>query len=1029
MTQTAFRVILLLAALWPVFAMAQGEPRVDGVPPTIPGNPAIGRTGSYMGFAERFNRHYTDPAYRPARIVFVSPNGSGSGDSRGAPASPRSAIAAAVPGTRIHFLRGDYSNACFELKKTNSGTYDAPVVLFGERNDDKTIGVRMNCCNSGRKACFNLEAADYVAIDGFELIGGDYGIRSVGAGHDASQHARGVAMLNSIGHDQNRDPFFTGQSDWAVVERNVAYGAKKGDGHGIYISNGSDWNIVRFNETHSNAFASDFQINADPESTCKEEGIPFDDPRCDAYAGEGEGGRGASDYFLIDSNYFHHSQVGPNFTSLRRSLIRNNIFGFQQRHNASFWQETDNPKLGSSENRIVHNLFITTGRHAVQFSNHSNRNEFANNIVLGVKIERGAVTANPSALLMEVDDTVGTNVYRSNLYVSGRIEGRKPGRDEIALAEFSPGWFVRFPTTMNHDANDFGPTAAAPFLGRGGFVAAAPSDRNGHAREGKVDLGPFEVRETAAASPPAAAPNQRAASAGPISSPSSPVASPVASPVVSPVNRSDARGALQGQLPAAVPHAVTVARTVEIPACTVFVDASAAAGGAGTVAQPHRTIGAAIDVARPGAVICVAEGIYREQLAPGEKYFTLAGGFQRGQQFKVRDSARFVSKAQGSGGSFVKYEDPAPKGDQLTAIDGFEITGYAQAVVRNMNYIQRFDLTNNHIHDNQCPDLGEQRIVGAGFALDSISGRIEANVFRNNTCGRGGAGFLGDEAKASVVTVARNLVDGNAGTQGNDSHGGAFYFFGKNLKVIGNLFTNNTVTGWGGGLYLGAWPAGGNFTNAVISWNVYRGNRAGGAGGGMFCDDSANCTSLHEIYDSNCGGNIYLDRGADKDPTISRFDHLTVVGGLDVDCKTPGPGMRFDVSNEAPDSHIVTNALFRGNSPDIAAGCDGSCGIAKVGVSHSMVDTNYVTQGVKVTFGEGIVTPADPLFADPAAGDFHLKSMAGRWTPAGHVQDPVSSPALAKGAPRGATNDNPERAGNRNELGAFGNSAEASYVR
>jgi hypothetical protein len=93
--------------------------------------------------------------------------------------------------------------------------------------------------------------------------------------------------------------------DWVEVGT-FGYGAKKGDGHGIYISNGSDWNIVRFNQTSGGA-SSDFQINADPASTCKEVGIAFDDSRCDAYAGEGEGGQGASDYFLVDSNFFHHS--------------------------------------------------------------------------------------------------------------------------------------------------------------------------------------------------------------------------------------------------------------------------------------------------------------------------------------------------------------------------------------------------------------------------------------------------------------------------------------------------------------------------------------------------------------------------------------------------------------------------------------------------------------------------------------------------------------------------------------------------
>ena len=203
----------------------------------------------------------------------------------------------------------------------------------------------------------------------------------------AALRSRGVAVIDSNGHDQNNDPFLSAQADWAVWERNVASGAKAGDGHGIYISNGSDWNIVRYNETFGNV-SSDFQINPDPASTCKEAGIEFTDPRCHDYAGTGEGGQGASDYFLVDGNYFHHDLLnGPNFTSVRRSVVRNNIFGPQGRHNVSFWQETDNPKLGSSDNKILHNLFITTAKHAVQFGAKSTRNEFANNVLLGVKLD------------------------------------------------------------------------------------------------------------------------------------------------------------------------------------------------------------------------------------------------------------------------------------------------------------------------------------------------------------------------------------------------------------------------------------------------------------------------------------------------------------------------------------------------------------------------------------------------------------------------------------------------------------------
>jgi Protein of unknown function (DUF1565) len=132
-----------------------------------------------------------------------------------------------------------------------------------------------------------------------------------------------------------------------------------------------------------------------------------------------------------------------------------------------------------------------------------------------------------------------------------------------------------------------------------------------------------------------------------------------------------------GALPAgSAPRAVTVARTTTIPRCTSFVDAAAPARGDGTAQKPHKTIAAAVAAAGNGAVICVAEGSYPEQLKPGEKAFTLAGGFQRGKDFAVRDSATYISKATGRGGSFIRIEDPGPKGNQLTAIDGFEISGY-----------------------------------------------------------------------------------------------------------------------------------------------------------------------------------------------------------------------------------------------------------------------------------------------------------------------------------------------------------------
>jgi hypothetical protein len=82
---------------------------------------------------------------------------------------------------------------------------------------------------------------------------------------------------------------------------------------------------------------------------------------------------------------------------------------------------------------------------------------------------------------------------RANLYVSGKIEGRSPNGEETAREDFSPDWFTAFPKALNHDPNDFTPTAQAPFLGMGAVSADAAADRNETIRSGEADAGPIEL--------------------------------------------------------------------------------------------------------------------------------------------------------------------------------------------------------------------------------------------------------------------------------------------------------------------------------------------------------------------------------------------------------------------------------------------------------------------------------------------------------------------------------------------------------
>ncbi|MCK4625273.1 MAG: right-handed parallel beta-helix repeat-containing protein [Phycisphaerae bacterium] len=70
----------------------------------------------------------------------------------------------------------------------------------------------------------------------------------------------------------------------------------------------------------------------------------------------------------------------------------------------------------------------------------------------------------------------------------------------------------------------------------------------------------------------------------------------------------------------------------------------------------------------------------------------------------------------------------------------------------------------------------------------------------------------------------------------------------------------------------------------------------------------------------------------------------------------------------------------------------------------------------------------DPLFADPSKGDFHLRSKSGRWDTKAKkwVKDGVTSPCIDAGDPKSECGNEPKPDGGRVNMGAYGNTPEAS---
>ncbi|SFV68152.1 hypothetical protein MNB_SV-14-571 [hydrothermal vent metagenome] len=171
--------------------------------------------------------------------------------------------------------------------------------------------------------------------------------------------------------------------------------------------------------------------------------------------------------------------------------------GFYNRHNTSFWQETNNPKLGSSNNTIEHNLFIgNNSRHLLQLINHSGNNKIRNNILLGLSSDNHS--ANSSTLLIEQDSsTQNSNSFESNYLVGGYFEHYTPSGSNKQNSNFNTNWFENFPNDKMGDINSFKPTTNAPFLNLGHLQNTTTKDIAGNSRFNPVDLGVWEIEPTA----------------------------------------------------------------------------------------------------------------------------------------------------------------------------------------------------------------------------------------------------------------------------------------------------------------------------------------------------------------------------------------------------------------------------------------------------------------------------------------------------------------------------------------------------
>ena len=403
----------------------------------------------------------------------------------------------------------------------------------------------------------------------------------------------------------------------------------------------------------------------------------------------------------------------------------------------------------------------------------------------------------------------------------------------------------------------------------------------------------------------------------------------------------------------------------------------------------------------------MAGGLYPQNVRVQDKTLLLYGGFVGGTaqsyadgsggDFSRRDSAVNITHLQGDGSdSTVSLLNPG-----ASRLDGFRITDGIRSLVPEYGivgggvYVSGGApiIAHNLIENNDTRPSGgplPSEPVGGGIFADDAQISILDNLIRNNTSGRGG----GIGVNGGTALIQGNVVEGNVGVS---DHGGGIYIAASQITITHNLIRGNEIGralgyGWGGGVIV--FGAG---SRATLSFNRITGNYAPSVGSGVFIDDGAQALLDHElIYRNLCpdggttgGVGVYVD-GYDQIGSQVSLNHTTVAGH---DCATMGGnGLYVEVYSGV----TIRNSIFWGNGGDDFF-VDGT----------SRITATY-TLAEEALPGVGNLA-VDPGFANPAQDDYHLHS-----------------PAIDVGDPSADFSREPQPNGNRANLGAYGNTAQAS---
>jgi hypothetical protein len=302
---------------------------------------------------------------------------------------------------------------------------------------------------------------------------------------------------------------------------------------------------------------------------------------------------------------------------------------------------------------------------------------------------------------------------------------------------------------------------------------------------------------------------------------------------------------------------------------------------------------------------------------------------------------------------------------------------------------------------------------GAGmFNFEPCNPTVVRCTFESNCAKYSGGGAYN---KDSSPTITDCTFVGNSASYGGGSHN-----FLSCAKIVNCLFAGNSASTRGGGMVnIDAYDS--SPCSPAVRNCMFVGNSAIYDGGGM-----SNYHSAPEVTNCVFAGNWSERRGGAVSNGHAGNPFLTNCIFVENSADERGGGIWSQSGGPELRNCILWENTAGEEGPQI--GFDGAW---DAHIKYSCVQGGqadiYIVNYSDVEWGPGNID-TDPCFADALAGDYHLKSQAGRWEPkeGRWTKDELTSPCIDAGDPNSDWTAELWPHGKCVNMGAFGGTPQAS---